>query len=55
MLPAINERATKKRIREEQEASEKLKLQQFENINPSFFAQTKQNENIFTDMQNFAK
>lgn len=55
MLPAINERATKKRIREEQEASEKLKLQQFENINPSFFAQTKQNENIFTDMQNFTK
>ena len=53
MLPAINERATKKRIKEEQEA---MKLQQDTNlksIDASMFTQNA--NNIFSDIQNFAK
>ena len=51
MLPAINERATKKRINEEKAAAEKQKSDSLKAINPDFFAQSAKTPNIFSDFQ----
>lgn len=51
MLPAINERATKKRINEEKAAEEKQKADSLKAINPDFFAQSQKTQNIFSDFQ----
>ena len=51
MLPAINERATKKRINEEKAAAEKQKSDSLKAINPDFFAQSAKTQNIFSDFQ----
>ena len=51
MLPAINERATKKRISEEKAAAEKQKADSLKAINPDFFAQSSKTQNIFSDFQ----
>ena len=51
MLPAINERATKKRINEEKAAAEKQKADSLKAINPDFFAQSQKTQNIFSDFQ----
>ena len=51
MLPAINERATKKRINEEKAAAEKQKSDSLKAINPDFFAQSVKTQNIFSDFQ----
>lgn len=53
LLPWINEKSTKKRIKEEQanmKASETTKL-----IDASYFNQSQKAKEIFADMQNFAK
>lgn len=51
MLPAINERATKKRINEEKAAAEKQKSDSLKAINPDFFSQSTKTQNIFSDFQ----
>ena len=50
LLPAINEKATKKRIKEEQEAKELERTQKLASINTSML--TKQSQNVF---ENFKK
>lgn len=55
LLPAINERATKKRIREEEAQKSTKQLNKINMLNPNFFNQTQKTNNIFSDMTNFTK
>ena len=55
LLPAINERATKKRIREEEAQKSTKQLNKINMLNPNFFNQTQKTDNIFSDMTNFTK
>ena len=55
LLPAINERATKKRIREEEAQKSTNQLNKINMLNPNFFNQHQKTNNIFSDMTNFTK
>ena len=51
-LPAINERATKKRINKEKEAMLAQKQNAIQNV-PDFFAQDKKASKVFAEIANF--
>ncbi len=55
LLPAINERATKKRIRKEEAEKIANKENIIKMLNPNFFNQNQKTNNIFSDMTEFTK
>ena len=55
LLPAINERATKKRIREEENQKNLNMKNNINTLSPEFFNQNQKTKNIFADMAKYTK
>ena len=55
LLPAINERATKKRIREEENQKKLTMKNSINTLNPDFFNQSQKTKIIFADMAKYTK